>query len=384
VTARKASTTRRVKARADGSGSCVLFFGAGASKTFGYPLTGEILPRIRERLRSRELFPVASNPKRERAKMARLEDYLTQLMPAFFKHDYLPLITDVLSLIDLLLSTKEVAVPMMSDKQLEDMRTLLEQAIVEAITTGNDDVSTERLEKLSDWILGARGGSPITVVSTNYDTLIEERLFTKMTLYEELGRVADVDLGFSWREHRTGTFLEPVNHTGTSPIVRVFKLHGSVSWLKCPLCGFIYVNTVGSIYGQAFRGDKVDYNNTCLCGHGPVRSVIVAPSMVRSIQEPNLLTIWRSALEAMRTADEWIIAGYSLPSEDIAIRSILLRAYHGRGRRPPPRITVVQQGREDETEGRYVTLLPSCTFTYDGFEQFIDALPEPSRRFPTF
>jgi hypothetical protein len=164
----------------------VLFFGAGASKTFGYPLTGEILPRIRERLRSRELFPVASNPKRERAKMARLEDYLTQLMPAFFKHDYLPLITDVLSLIDLLLSTKEVAVPMMSDKQLEDMRTLLEQAIVEAITTGNDDVSTERLEKLSDWILGARGGSPITVVSTNYDTLIEERLFTKMTLYEHL------------------------------------------------------------------------------------------------------------------------------------------------------------------------------------------------------
>jgi hypothetical protein len=86
----------------------------------------------------------------------------------------------------------------------------------------------------------------------------------------------------------------------------------------------------------------------------------------------------------MRTADEWIIAGYSLPSEDIAIRSILLRAYHGRGRRQPPRITVVQQGREDETEGRYVTLLPSCTFTYDGFEQFIDALPEPSRRFPTF
>ena len=111
-----------------------MFLGAGASKAFGYPLTGEILPAIRAGLNDGTLFPVESNPKRERAKMKRLREHLTTLLPAFFDDGIeLPLITDVLSLIDLLLSTGEIAVPMLSTEEMEDLRTLLEEAIIHAI-----------------------------------------------------------------------------------------------------------------------------------------------------------------------------------------------------------------------------------------------------------
>ena len=48
--------------------------------------------------------------------------------------------------------------------------------------------------------------------------------------------------------------------------------------------------------------------------------------MVRQVQDANLLSIWQRALEALRNAKTWIMAGYSLPSEDLAIRSILIRA----------------------------------------------------------
>lgn len=375
-----------------------LFLGAGASAAFGRPTTDGILPQIRAGLRDETLLPLASNRQRERAKMARLREHLTTLLPSFFDEDVeLPLITDVLSLVDLLLSTGEVAVPMFSTSEMEDLRVLLEEAIIETIEKGSgNERADEMLDRLTDWILNVPDEeAPLTIVSTNYDTIVESLLFEKIETDAELEIAEIVDRGFSWREHRQGRYLEPVKHTPRSPRVRILKLHGSVSWLKCPLCGFVYINTVGNVVQQAFREDKIDSNNTCLCGHGPVRTVIVAPSMVRAIHDPDLLTIWRSALDAMRIADDWIIVGYSLPSEDIAIRSILLRAYHGRGRdgKQPSVRVVLRRPRSDNPdtpandkrlEDRYRQLFPECQFEYGGFEAFIESLPQPEKHYPVF
>jgi hypothetical protein len=371
--------------------SKALFLGAGASAAFGYPTTDYIFPRIRERLLSRKLFPIESNPTRERAKMRRLRDYLTKFFPSIFDEGVqLPLITDVLSLIDFLLSTGEIGVPKVSARDMEDFRTLLEEAIVHSIEGAwSDWRSNPLLDRLGDWMVdhGAHG-TPLTVISTNYDNLVEPMVFEKIEMDDpELGTAGDaVDLGFNWREHSGGYFLETVHYPPRSPRIRIFKLHGSFSWLRCPLCGFIYVNNVaGSIVYEAFREDKVDSSNTCVCGHAPVRPVIVAPSMVRSIKDPDLLTIWRSALEALRVADEWIVVGYSLPPEDIAIRSILLRAYRGRGPKArPPVIRVVQRDEDRMLEARYKLLFPEVGFEYGGFERFVESLPEPSKHYETF
>lgn len=117
-----------------------LFLGAGASAAFGLPVTSAIFPYIRNNLVSRTLFPTDLNPKRERAKMDRLHGYLSKLLPAIFEQDIeLPLITDVLSLIDLLLSTGEIGIPMVSTNDMEDFRTLLVQAIVELIAKAGND-----------------------------------------------------------------------------------------------------------------------------------------------------------------------------------------------------------------------------------------------------
>ena len=67
--------------------SSALFLGAGASAAFGYPLTGDILPHIRAGLNDGTLFPLESNPKRERGKMKRLRGHLGTLLPAFFEDD---------------------------------------------------------------------------------------------------------------------------------------------------------------------------------------------------------------------------------------------------------------------------------------------------------
>jgi RimJ/RimL family protein N-acetyltransferase len=127
------------------------------------------------------------------------------------------------------------------------------------------------------------------------------------------------------------------------------------------------------VYGEAFRR-RLDWGNTCHCLQGPLRPVIVAPSMVRQVRDPNLLSIWQRSLEALRTARRWFIIGYSLPGEDLAIRSILMRAE--RAHDGPLSVAAYQMDSKRETKPRYELLFPGLFYEADGGgEAFIDSLP---------
>jgi hypothetical protein len=117
-----------------------------------------------------------------------------------------------------------------------------------------------------------------------------------------------------------------------------------------------------------FLGAKVD-DNTCHCGHHPLRAVMVAPSMVRDIRDANLLSVWRVALETLRSADAWYIIGYSLPPGDIAIRSLLIRAYHARD--VSPHLEVVQHSEATYPNYRLLFKLPKAQFHAGGLVAFL-------------
>ncbi len=146
-----------------------------------------------------------------------------------------------------------------------------------------------------------------------------------------------------------------------------------MNWLRCDLCEHNYINTFGAIADLAFHEDVNDYN-TCHCGHAPLRSVIIAPSLVRDIRDVNLLEIWKNTLELLRTATEWVIIGYSFPSEDIAIRSLFLRAYNGHEERPL--IRVIQKGEDKTVSSRYKLFFPNCIYETGGLEQFLSNVSE--------
>jgi hypothetical protein len=63
-------------------------------------------------------------------------------------------------------------------------------------------------------------------------------------------------------------------------------------------------------------------------------------------------------------SDRWL----TLPQEDLAIRSLLLRAYDGAD--PRPEITVVQ--KSNGAKARYQLVFPDCTYLKDGREGFLD------------
>jgi hypothetical protein len=143
-----------------------------------------------------------------------------------------------------------------------------------------------------------------------------------------------------------------------------------LNWLKCDLCGYYYINPWGFIIQQAFK-DELDVNNTCVCSDDmKLKSVIVAPSYIRDVRDSNLLQIWKGALESIRTADEIIFMGYSLPAEDFGIKSILMRALNGRRERP--KVTVVVN--DNNSKQSYINIFgPSVKYHSTGLQKYLSA-----------
>ena len=332
-----------------------VFTGAGASVTFGYPLTSQLLPGILARLADGSLFGEDGVDEREA-----LAGALRALFPGLpIQRDVTEVaiwITDILSLLDQALQSGTALHPRLRPEQLRRCRELLGRALFEVLVAAGPHPAQQRFH---GWIERLVREGHVGVVSTNYDLTVDQPLL------DARGKDASsIDFGFDWRDAGDNS----VHPRPRQPTLGLYKLHGSLNWLRCELCEHVYVNPYGTIAHQAFLRERTEWN-TCDCG-GSLGAQLVAPSLVRDVRDPTLLGIWKSALELMRRAEHWCFIGYSLPAEDVAIRALLLRAYHAR--ETPPRVTVVQLG--SRAQPQYELLFPGCTYHDKGLVAFLDGL----------
>lgn len=373
-----------------------LFFGAGASRAFGYPVTRDILPLLAERLEQNSLFqlmnvvPAVSGDDRNGLNaygflndaMGVLRTDLTNLLPTALESsalrpppDVTPLsVTDVLSLVDHLIVNRNPPVPGFSVDRLVRLRGQVQRAIATVVSDPVDEETAiaegGRLHRLVSW-LAARRKTGDTLITTNYDMAIERPLAEALTALAS-DPPCKIDYGCTWRDATDNDPAGPVRRRPESPDVAFFRLHGSISWLHCELCDHIYINPTGSIFEGAYSS-RFSHESMCACGHGPLSPLLVAPSMVRDIRDTTLLSVWQSALEALRRATRWVFIGYSLPPEDLAIRSLLIRAF--RTAPEPPVIEVYESGVQPTIALRYGLLFGQrAQMRSGGMAQFIDSL----------
>lgn len=336
-----------------------IFLGAGSSKAFGLPLTSEVFPLMMAGLRDGTLF------RGNEVEQAELYAFLRRMLPGLERlaPGHYPMITDILSMIDHALINGHVLWYRGKGRGLEYYRMLLEKAIFEAVGKKLAE-KPEVLTRFIGWLLDHFDDTYFSIISTNYDIVVEQELYDHFRRQQrEIPQV--VDFGVQWRD----VGINRVNLRPHQAHLSIFKLHGSTNWLKCQLCNHIYINTYGSIYHQAFRHD-IDDHNSCDCGNAPLNSLIVAPSLAREISDNNLPQIWDNAFEQLRVADEWIIIGYSIPPEDLNIKSIFMRAYNGRPQKP--KITVVQRG--EQVRPRYDVMFDELEYLSGGIEEFVSRL----------
>jgi hypothetical protein len=331
----------------------LFFFGAGASKAMGLPLTSELLPKMVECARSGELFAGLRNGARKRQQLL---DGISELVPGAASGTALPSIVDILSLIDYALAEGFTILPSGGAAKLRSSRALLEAGLLDVMSKCRH--SHFGLENLRHII-----ALPDTcIVTTNYDFLPD--LAVQPLLKDD----NIIDYGMAWRDPYTGLIWQ----RPMSPSTRLLKLHGSVNWLGCPYCEQIYINQAADIALLDTDDDHNEYGDatTCHCGYAPLRRVIISPSLSRGSYQTALRGIHLAALEAMRGASEIYIVGYSLPVEDLMIRSLFLRGISNQPLKP--KIQVFQ--RSAEARARYDMHFGKYEYFLTGFEGFVSAL----------
>lgn len=371
------------------STSISLFVGAGASRYYGVPTANAIAHRIVDDVLGsgtgtllRDIADVYDQPMRKL-----LQQFLRRTYPAIERRTAgRPSITDILSIVDYAIATDTILPIDLGDGSVFDMlevRRALEHCIMEIIDGTQDDALIRRTlvdlsRNVTAWT--ERDRHEFTLISTNYDTIMDRVMYDVMSENDEDQR-ANADLGTSFRlRFGPAGKLIPRNAEAQK---RLYKLHGSLNWLTCPACENLYIARVDENLTEFVENPYgVSALNDCHCGHAPMRPLIISPSYVRDVRATALREIWRSAQEALRTSRVWIFVGYSLPTEDVAIRSMIARARMSVSGLPAKRKVHVYDvsksnnvGDISEVEARYRILLESddaeLSYHDGGMEAFL-------------
>ena len=364
----------------------VLFLGAGASVPHGYPVTAGILQSIWNGLTARRGGWRDWAGMKGRGHDAQLlRNLLEALLPGLGAGVALNgavSIVDIISIVDQMAAEGRSPSPQLSERELVTAKRVLGMAI-NGVLQGKRKLHIAK--RISQWALQVATNSRdsrFTIVSTNYDTVVESPLFGQL-IKHGLSVGECIDFGMPWRD----AFKDRLHIRPPGARLAMYKLHGSLNWLRCEVCGHITVNVRQRIAPiENWDVTRRSPHQECWCD-GLLRSVLVTPSVVRDVRDASLLGIWQAAVEDLRMADEWIFVGYSLPAEDIAIRSLLLRAWHSR-RQTDLRIRVVQFEScppPSDTQQRYGLLFPPGNFkdddyARDGIQGFVESLDLPTQR----
>jgi hypothetical protein len=346
----------------------VYFLGAGASKQDRFPLTSELKHGIG--------WAILEKPARFALLAAHLK-YLYYVDDADLgqsadvwtglkrrapgpvdARSQLPDVTDLLSTLDWMLREQSSFGPGLhtagsapwAGGELAIVRDLVVQALCYCLGT-YDDLSAASATR--SFIEVVRPGD--TLITTNWDLLLD----------------AARDARFGSGPEDYGTPGDVVVEGGTAPRAaerpKLLKLHGSLSWRYCPRCQRLVIDPLHHVAGE--REERA----TCLCSCR-FSELIVTPGFVREYRNVHLLTIWREALLRLAQAREWVFVGYSLPPDDVGIRTLLLKARcvrHDLGGGAPAVTVVTGPTRREETLARYRGILPQARLDPEDFGRFV-------------
>ncbi len=182
-----------------------------------------------------------------------------------------------------------------------------------------------------------------TFVSLNYDIVLDKAI--RATGY-------GLEYGFY------GNHSDHLEQGGKIPL---YKLHGSLNWSFCPLCGEISEHEEKIAHLLFKESDSIDCLN---CGSGNSQAIIIAPTLYKSYNISRLHNVWDSASRAISACDRLIIIGYSLAPADTSIIATLKRALNA----PDRKREIVVVNPSERACKRYLQIFgQECNIMCTGF-----------------
>lgn len=301
----------------------VVVLGAGVSKSFGLPLADGLLKEMIEWQKSRG----------KESALARIFEFLEYFYPSFRRgRSWFPPAEDVLAMMEVALeyctirSSTSRGNPWREDEVMSRRSTFL-RLLCEYLWSFQTGIRLGEFSLFRDFV--RNNGTRVIYITFNYDLLLESALSAERIPFSYA-------LQFNSDE------------------VAVLKPHGSINWFKQTVKMADGVDTfdLGNHIDSrgVKRGSPADCIQVCLTLDPQMlrfrkwkEPVIVPPTPMMQIENPDLKRIWASFSSAIHATPQLEIIGYSLPSADRLARLVLRKAgppHHGNRR-----IMVVNPGR---------------------------------------
>ncbi len=266
----------------------VFLLGAGASKSWGLPLTNELFP-----------LALTGIPKRHNREM--IQGFIQYQYPYFRSQwENYPPFEEFLSLVDVHLEFADVIKRghKFSNDDVARIRRELLLGISAVLHEARTGAARARVRKFAELL---QAGD--VVITFNWDLLVEEALY---------------DLNKNWDYF----------HCDNS--ISILKPHGSLDWfdsedvpIKQDLLFPLNEKFKRILVFKRFRAPRITT---------PAVPVILPPVVNKKFVYRELQAIWRDAWLALRHAAEIYIIGYSLPPEDLHARITIRSAIRGNER----------------------------------------------------
>ncbi|MBO3445862.1 SIR2 family protein [Clostridium sp. CCUG 7971] len=203
-----------------------------------------------------------------------------------------------------------------------------------------------------------------TFISANYDIHIDNAL---ASLYKKENPIM-LDYGVRFTNFNIENKWVPPK----DPLVKLYKIHGSLNWLYCPVCSSLTLTP----YDEGIMKLLSEIEEVkCLECRSLTVPIIVPPTYFKNMDNVFLSTIWNKVESSLRESDLVVFCGYSFPDADIHIKYMLKRIQTNRNTQLKFIVFNYHKGKKDESmkreEDRYKRFLgKDVIFTKNSFEDF--------------
>lgn len=336
----------------------VFIFGAGASYPDGIPIQSELIRLI---LGDNDLQLSKSNTGKQ------VRNFLKE---NFSTLDTFPTLEEVFGFIDFHLNNDLSLSEKWTNQDIRTLKSNFTKVLHYIISskTGQSDYFRMFWERIKF------NRKEIGVITTNYDTLIDEAFDS---IYSEYLIDYCVDL-INFRYPNDITPFDwwvdpkqPVTQFGEEKPIRtkLIKIHGSLNWKYCNCCGQVgltpwahKINLKTDTFESFFEGEIT----TCPFDKNRLSSLIQVPTHLKTNTNFILNKLYDEAGYTIRGAKRLVIIGYSFPEADVHIRALIKRNFN-----PDNEIIVVNRSSAKDLIYRYESLSKNVNYQEMTFEKFL-------------
>ena len=346
----------------------VLFvLGAGASHPDGVPLQHHILPMII----SDQVKEISTSPIGQQVRKFIFDNFSITPDAGRF-----PRLEAIFGFLDYFIQQNESLSATYTNETIREIKENLIK-IIHYIVNLRTDKRSKTYHLF--WDAVARYNRNISIITLNYDTLLEQAFdFLFQTYgyidysihlmnYDKLIELQEFNF---WVNPREPIVIAP----GDDPVpIKILKLHGSLNWKYCNCCNHTLLTpwdrkidlTRGKLIGHTYP-DKKEYDYYCPIDQTEFQTLIMPPSYIKSLKNPIVTQLFAEASREIRMSRKIVFIGYALSDADVHIKALFKKHLKN-----DSELVVVNTKRSPHLRQQYHALSDNVRFIQRSFEDLV-------------